>query len=94
MAAQPKADLAATLVDLLLRIREEMDYNQAKGDGPYRQGMQDGMRFVQDALVAILQEYGGGLDLPKAPEEGGRLDIAPEFFGANFWRNRDSGRSS
>jgi hypothetical protein len=92
MAARSKADLAATLVDFLLRIREELAYNQAKGDGPYRQGMHDGMRFAEEALVAILEECGGDLDLLGAHSEAGRLDISPEYFGANFWRERDTER--
>jgi hypothetical protein len=92
MAARSKADLATTLVDFSLRIREELDYNQTKGDGPYRQGMHDGMRFAEEALVAILEECGGDLSLPDAPTERGRLDIAPEYFGANFWRERETER--
>ena len=94
MAARPQDDLAATLVDLLVRIREEKTYNAAKGDGPYRLGMQDSLQFVEDALVAILGGYASDLDLPAVPPEGGRLDIAPEFFGGNFWRNREPGRST
>ena len=92
MAARPQAELTATLADLLIRIREELVYNAAKGDGPYRQGMHDGLRFAEDALTAILDDCATEVDLPEAPPEGGRLDIAPEFFGANFWRERDSER--
>jgi hypothetical protein len=94
MAARPQADLAATLADLLTRIREELVYNAAKGDGPYRQGMHDGLRFAEDALAAILDDWAAEVDLPVASPEGGRLDIAPEFYGANFWRARESGQST
>jgi hypothetical protein len=58
MAARRHDELAATLVDLLGRIEEELAYNAAKGSGPYRQGMHDGLRFAQDALAAVLAEHG------------------------------------
>jgi len=74
MAARPQADLAATLVDLLARIREELAYNAAKGSGSYRQGMHDGLRFAEDALVAILDQYGSDVDLPESSVEVRRLD--------------------
>lgn len=58
MAARRHDELAATLVDLLSRIEEELTYSAAKGSGPYRQGMHDGLRFAQDALSAVLAEHG------------------------------------
>ena len=75
MAARPQADLPATLIDFLGRIREEVAYNAAKGDGPYRQGMHDGLRFAEDALVAILDQYAGDVDQPESPAEVSRLDV-------------------
>jgi hypothetical protein len=74
MAARPQADLTATLVDLLARIREELAYNAAKGSGSYRQGMHDGLRFAEDALAAILDKYGSDVDLPESSVEVRRLD--------------------
>ena len=62
MAAQPQADLTATIVDLVLRIQEEVAYNAAKGGGLYREGMHDGLKFAEDALVSILDKYVGGVD--------------------------------
>jgi len=75
MAARPRADLAATLGDLLGRVREELAYNAAKGGGtPYRKGMHDGLRFAKDALVAILNQYAGQVDAPETPVDVSRLD--------------------
>ena len=75
MAARPQADLTATVTDFLGRIREEAAYSAAKGEGPYRQGMHDGLRFAEDALVAILGRYAGDVDQPESPAEAGRLDV-------------------
>ena len=74
MAAQPEADLAATVADLVARIREELAYNAVKGDGPYRQGMHDGLRFSEDALVAILEIHAVELGSSGSPAEVKRLD--------------------
>lgn len=75
MAARPRTDLAATLADLLARVREELAYNAAKGDGsPYRKGMHDGLRFAEDALVAVLEPYLGQVDAPEMPVDVSRLD--------------------
>jgi glutaredoxin len=75
MAARPRADLAATLADLLGRVREELAYNAAKGGGsPYRKGMHDGLRFAEDALLAILQPRLGQVDAPETPVDVSRLD--------------------
>jgi len=60
MAAREELGLAGTVADLLERVREELAYNAAKGDGPYRRGMEDGLHFAEDALVAILGRHGGG----------------------------------
>jgi hypothetical protein len=56
--AEPGADLAAGLADLLARIREELDYNDAKGAAPYRLGMHDGLRFAEDAVADLLSRHG------------------------------------
>jgi glutaredoxin len=74
MAARAQADLAATVGDLLTRVREELVYNAAKGDGAYRQGMHDGLRFAEDALVGILQPYRDESDLAAGPDELRRMD--------------------
>lgn len=68
MAVQPVDDLAAMIGDLVLRIREEQAYNAAKGSSPYRQGIHDGLRFAEDALVAILHQCGHGADLPESSD--------------------------
>jgi len=60
MAARKRGTLAGGVGDLLARVREELAYSAAKGTGPYRQGMEDGLRFTEDALVAILQAHGDG----------------------------------
>ena len=43
---------------LLARIAEEIRFNDAKGTGPYRLGMHDGLRFAEDALVELLRGHG------------------------------------
>lgn len=62
MAAQSQAELADTLADLVVRIREELAYSAAKGGGAYRQGMHDGLRFAEDALVAIIEQQGHSIE--------------------------------
>lgn len=74
MAAHAQADLAATVGDLLARVREELAYNAAKGQGAYRQGMHDGLRFAEDALASILQPTIGESDLAAGPNEVKRMD--------------------
>ena len=46
------------LESLLARTRAEIDYNTAKGDGLYRLGMHDGLRYAEDAIVALLKRFG------------------------------------
>jgi hypothetical protein len=89
MAARLRADLAATLVDFLARIREELAYNSVKGGGAYRQGMHDGLKFAEDSLADILREYASDVLQMQGPAVDDPLDIAPEFWGGNFWRDRD-----
>lgn len=56
--AEPGDDLAAGIRELLGRIAEELDFNDAKGTAPYRLGMHDGLRFTEDALVDLLRRHG------------------------------------
>jgi homospermidine synthase len=46
------------LSQLLDRIREELDYNDAKGNAAFRLGVHDGLRFAEDAIVDLLQRHG------------------------------------
>jgi hypothetical protein len=56
------ADEGATVIDglvaLLERIREEIDYNDAKGQSAFRLGVHDGLRFSEDAIVDLLRRHG------------------------------------
>ena len=54
----PGDDLAAGLQALLARITEEIDFNDAKGEGPYRLGVHDGLRFAEDAVADVLRRHG------------------------------------
>ncbi len=54
----PGSDPLDGLEMLLERTRAEIDYNAAKGDGPYRLGMHDGLRYAEDAIVALLTRFG------------------------------------
>jgi hypothetical protein len=55
---EPGDDLAAGLQALLARITEEIDFNDAKGEAPYRLGMHDGLRFAEDAIADLLRRHG------------------------------------
>lgn len=56
--AEPGQDLMEGLTGLLDRLREELDYNDAKGQAPFRLGVHDGLRFAEDAIVDLLQRHG------------------------------------
>ncbi len=56
--ADPGDDLVSGLALLLERIRQELDYSDAKGDSSFRLGMHDGLRFAEDAIVDLLQRHG------------------------------------
>ncbi len=56
--AEPGANLADGLQELLARIAEEIDFNDAKGTAPYRLGMHDGLRFAEDAIADLLRRHG------------------------------------
>lgn len=55
---EPGDTLAEGLDNLLARIRQELDYNAAKGQSPFRMGMHDGLRFAEDAVVDLLVRHG------------------------------------
>ena len=55
---EPGDDLAAGLQALLARITEEIDFNDAKGEAPYRLGVHDGLRFAEDAIADLLRRHG------------------------------------
>jgi glutaredoxin 3 len=74
MAARAQGDLAAMVGDLVARVREELAYNSAKGSGPYRQGMHDGLRFAEEALLGVLREYDGGVEVPEGTGTIRRMD--------------------
>ena len=56
--AAPGQDLVKGLAEFLERTREELDYNDAKGQSPFRLGVHDGLRFAEDAIVDLLQRHG------------------------------------
>jgi hypothetical protein len=54
----PGSDPLDGLEALLERTRSEIEYSAAKGDGLYRLGMHDGLRYAEDAIVALLEAFG------------------------------------
>jgi hypothetical protein len=54
LTKQPAGVAEAELSHFVRRLQREMDFNAAKGDGPYRDGQHDGMRFARDAILRIL----------------------------------------
>jgi len=56
--AEAGDDIAAGLQALLARVTEEIDFNDAKGTGPYRLGVHDGLRFAEAALADLLRRHG------------------------------------
>ena len=56
--AEPGDTLVDGLDSLIARIREELDYNDAKGQNAYRSGLHDGLRFAEDALIDQLRRHG------------------------------------
>jgi len=56
--ASAGTDMVDGLSQLLDRIREELDYNDAKGNAAFRLGVHDGLRFAEDAIVDLLQRHG------------------------------------
>ena len=55
---EPGETLAEGLDNLVDRIHQELDYNDAKGQNAFRLGMHDGLRFAEDALVDLLRRHG------------------------------------
>ena len=56
--SEPGSTLVEGIRHLIRRVREELDYNDAKGQSAYRLGMHDGLRFTEDALVNLLSRHG------------------------------------
>ena len=56
--SEPGDTLEKGVEHLILRVREELDYNDAKGQSAFRLGMHDGLRFAEDALVDLLKRHG------------------------------------
>lgn len=54
----PGESIGDGLEALLVRIREELDFNDAKGSSSYRLGVHDALRFAEDAVVALLRSHG------------------------------------
>ena len=57
----------AGILNLIERVREELDYNDAKGSSTYRLGMHDGLRFAEDALVNLLNRHGHKAEARRTP---------------------------
>ena len=56
--SEPGRSLEEGIRHLISRVREELDYNDAKGQSAFRMGMHDGLRFAEDALVNLLNQHG------------------------------------
>ena len=56
--SDPGDTLGEGIRQLIQRVRQELDYNDAKGKSAYRLGMHDGLRFTEDALVSLLRRHG------------------------------------
>lgn len=65
--SEPGDTLVEGIRHLILRVREELDYNDEKGRSAYRLGMHDGLRFAEDALVALLRRHGHGSEARPTP---------------------------
>ncbi len=65
--ADPGDDLEAGIRHLIERVREELDYNDAKGQSAFRLGMHDGLRFAEDALVNLLKRHGYSAEARSTP---------------------------
>ena len=55
------------ILHLIERVRQELDYNDAKGRSAYRLGMHDGLRFAEDALVNLLNRHGHHAEVRETP---------------------------
>jgi glutaredoxin len=62
-------NLADGLIALLDRIREEIDFNDAKGVGTYRLGIHDALRFADDAIVELLRSHGHDIEPAPRPSD-------------------------
>jgi len=66
---EPGEKLADGLQALLARIAEEIAFNDAKGDAPYRLGMHDGLRFAEDAIADLLRRHGHDAETADRPTD-------------------------
>lgn len=55
------------ILHLIERVRQELDYNDAKGRSAYRLGMHDGLRFAEDALVNLANRHGHHAEVRETP---------------------------
>ena len=67
--ADPGEDLPAGLRALLARITEEIEFNDAKGAGPYRLGVHDGLRFAEDAVADLMRRHGLAAETADRPAD-------------------------
>lgn len=65
--SEPGESLEEGILNLIKRVREELDYNDAKGTSGYRLGMHDGLRFAEDALVNLLNRHGHQAEVRGTP---------------------------
>lgn len=50
----PTDEVAADLSHLVRRLQHEMEFNAAKDESLYRDGVHDGLRFARDSILRIL----------------------------------------
>lgn len=65
--SEPGTSLEEGILNLIERVREELDYNDAKGRSAFRLGMHDGLRFAEDALVNLLNRHGHEAEVRGTP---------------------------
>ena len=70
--SEPGDTLVEGIWHLILRVREELDYNDTKGQSAFRLGMHDGLRFTEDALVDLLRRHGYGSESRSTPTRSGK----------------------
>jgi len=67
LVSEPGERLEDGIRNLIDRVREELDYNGAKGGSAFRLGMHDGLRFAEDALVDLLNRHGYEAQVRETP---------------------------
>ena len=65
--SEPGESLEEGILNLIERVRQELDYNDAKGGSAFRMGMHDGLRFAEDALVNLLNRHGHQAEVRETP---------------------------